>query len=54
MARKQSVFDNGVLASTSVVNDPTMVFLPPDPYLIKGKKAGTIAEYIYIYIYRRI
>jgi hypothetical protein len=50
MAREQSEIADGVLASTSVVDDPTILFLPPDPHLIKGKKAGTIAEYIFIYI----
>ena len=42
MVRKQSVFDTGDN------DDPTVVFLPPDPCLIKGKKAGAIAEYLYM------
>ena len=59
MACKQSGFESipwaaPWAASTSADDALKMVFLPPDPHLIKGRKAGTIAEYIYIYIYMYI
>ena len=44
------VWAKGIIRPEVDVDDPPMVCLPPDPMLIKGKQAGTIAEYIYIYI----
>ena len=43
------VWAKGIIRPEVDVDDPPMVCLPPDPMLIKGKQAGTIAEYIYIY-----